>query len=161
MSAPSALIDTSVLSNFARLRIERLIADAVPDCATTPEVLRELRDGSALGHLPPDSDFRWLSVVTLSEEERQIFSDLNSKGLGMGESSCIAAALTRKRSVFTDDKLARRFAQSLALPVSGTLGVLVVLVRKGSLDLQMANGYLSRMIEQGYYAPVIKLDPLI
>jgi predicted nucleic acid-binding protein len=99
--------------------------------------------------------------VTPSEEERQIFSSLNRKGLGMGESSCIAAALTRKRSVFTDDKLARRFAQSLALPVSGTLGVLVVLVRKGSLDLQKANGYLSRMIEQGYYAPVSRLDALI
>ena len=134
-----------MLSNFARLCIERLIADAVPDSATTPEVLRELRDGVAFGHLPRNCDFQWLSVVTLSEEEREILSLLIHEGLGMGESSCIAAAVTRKCGVFTDDKLARRFAQSLALPVSGTLGVPVVLVRKGSLNLQEANGYLSRM----------------
>jgi predicted nucleic acid-binding protein len=102
-----------VLSNFARLRIERLITDAVPDCATTPEVLRELRDGAALGHLSPDCDFRWLRIVMLNEEERQIFSSLNHRGLGAGEWSCIAVAVARKCSVFTDDKLARRFTQKL------------------------------------------------
>jgi len=161
VSEPSALIDTSVLSNFARLRIEHLIANAVPNCATTLEVLRELRAGAVLGHLPTNYDLQWLSVVMLSEEEHQIFKSLNHGGLGAGESSCIAAAFTRKCTVFTDDKLARRFAQSLALPVSETLGVLVVLVRKGSLNLQKANGYLSRMIEQGYYAPLTQLDPLI
>jgi len=63
--------------------------------------------------------------------------------------------------VFTDDKAARSLAQSLQLPVSGTLGILVSLVRQGNLKLQQANHYLDQMISQGYYAPVTKLEQLI
>jgi predicted nucleic acid-binding protein len=122
-----ALIDTSVISNFARVRIEPLIAVVVPQCTTTDEVLAELQSGISLGHLPLECDLQWLSVVTLSEAERILFNEFSRQGLGPGESSCIAVAVTRRCSVFTDDKAARSLAQSLQLPVSGTLGILVSL----------------------------------
>jgi predicted nucleic acid-binding protein len=156
-----ALIDTSVVSNFARVRIERLIASVVPYCTITDEVLIELQSGISLGHLPPECDLQWLSVVTLSKEERELFDKFSYNGLGPGERSCIAAAVTRRCSVFTDDRAARGLARSLQLPVSGTLGILVSLVRQGSLNLQQANRYLGQMINQGYYAPVTKLEQLI
>jgi len=156
-----ALIDTSVISNFARVRIEPLIAVVVPQCTTTDEVLAELQSGISLGHLPLECDLQWLIVVTLSEAERILFNEFSRQGLGPGESSCIAVAVTRRCSVFTDDKAARSLAQSLQLPVSGTLGILVSLVRQGNLNLQQANHYLDQMISQGYYAPVTKLEQLI
>lgn len=54
--------------------------------------------------------------------------------LGRGEASCIACAALRKLRIFTDDRDARRIALGLHVPVSGTLGVLLLLVDAGILS---------------------------
>ena len=48
--------------------------------------------------------------------------------------------------LFSDDLDARRYAQRQGIPVSGTLGVLVLLVEQGHLTLAQADNYLRRMI---------------
>jgi len=69
--------------------------------------------------------------------------------LGRGEASCIACAALRKLRIFTDDRDARRIALGLHVPVSGTLGVLLLLVDAGILSLNEADRCLSQMIDSG------------
>jgi predicted nucleic acid-binding protein len=45
------LLDTIVLSNFARIERLDLLRLALPDAATTPQVVTELERGVALGFL--------------------------------------------------------------------------------------------------------------
>lgn len=55
--------------------------------------------------------------------------------LGPGESEAISLALELEaRLVILDDRPARRLAQSLGLPVIGTLGLLLTAKQKGWLD---------------------------
>ena len=47
------------------------------------------------------------------------------------------------------------------MPLTGTVGILLALVRDGSLPLTEANAILAEMIERRYRSPVDRLDELI
>jgi predicted nucleic acid-binding protein len=47
------------------------------------------------------------------------------------------------------------------VPVTGTVGVLDVAVRRGLLTLAQANGLLADMIAAGYRSPLDRLDELV
>ncbi|MEZ4556281.1 MAG: hypothetical protein R2854_07475 [Caldilineaceae bacterium] len=81
--------------------------------------------------------------------------------LGRGEAACLAVARTEGHRVFTDDRDARRFAIQLQVPISGTLGILVLAVDKGILTLEEGDHYLGHMIEAGYRAPFATLVTLL
>ena len=85
------LVDTTVLSNFAHIGRLDLLRLALPNAATTPQVLAELERGRTSGHLP-DCDWNWLEIVTLSPVEEAHLNRLR-RFLGSGEASCIAVAL--------------------------------------------------------------------
>jgi len=152
------LLDTTVLSNFAHIERLDLLRLALPDAMTTPHVVAEFRRGLASGHLPT-CDCGWLEVVelTLSEEANLAHVRLV---LGDGEASCIAVALERAASLFTDDLDARRYAQRHGICVSGTLGVLSLLVKRGHLTISGADDCLERMIAHGYRSPLRSLADL-
>jgi hypothetical protein len=80
--------------------------------------------------------------------------------LGDGEASCIAIALERKGSLFSDDLDARRYARRHGLRVSGTLGVLSMLVEIGHITTTEADERLQEMIAHGYRSPVESLADL-
>jgi len=146
------LVDTTVLSNFAHIGRPDLLRLALPNAATTPQVLVELERGRTSGHLP-DCDWNWLEIVALSPAEEAHLNRIR-RFLGSGEASCIAVALERGGILFTDDLDARRYAVRCGLSVSGTLGVLALLVRDGHLGVQEADLYLERMRAAGYRSPV-------
>jgi predicted nucleic acid-binding protein len=50
--------------------------------------------------------------------------------------------------------VARAEATRIAVPVTGTLGILVKAVRRGVCDLEAAERYLEKMIEAGFFSPV-------
>jgi len=85
------LLDTTVLSNFARIERLDLLRLALPKVATTPQVMAELREGVAVGHLP-DCDWQWVAVVALTFEEEGNLARVRLI-LDDGEASCIAVAL--------------------------------------------------------------------
>jgi len=60
-----------------------------------------------------------------------------------------------------DDLAARRLAESEGVSLTGTLAVLVALVRDDALSLSEANTMLEAMIQRRYRSPVDKLDDLI
>ena len=60
-----------------------------------------------------------------------------------------------------DDLAARRLAETNNVPLSGTLGMLIALVRHDALSLKEANAILTTMILRNYRSPVDRLDELI
>ena len=81
--------------------------------------------------------------------------------LDPGEASCLALAISRGLILVTDDLAARQLAQERDVPLTGTVGILLALVRDGALSLTEANAILAEMIERRYRSPVDRLDELI
>jgi predicted nucleic acid-binding protein len=77
-----------------------------------------------------------------------------------GEASCLAVAFVRKGVLFSDDRDARRYAQRLGISFSGTVGILILLVKEGHLILDQADLLLQAMIRTGYYSPVGSLKDI-
>lgn len=153
------LLNNTVLSNFAKMGRMDLLETAVRGrAATTEAVLQEFNEGVTLGHLPVVS-LDWLPVLAMSAEEETTF-ELTHLRLGAGEASCLALAQHRNMRFAADDGDARGYAQRMGIPLSGTLGILVQLLREKTLTLEEGNALLSAMVQQGYRAPVADLSLL-
>ena len=153
---PTAILDTTLLSNFSHLRRPELIRWVVGEnLATTPKALAELRVGESAG-LVPACDWTWLAVVELSQTEQSLTAELTER-LGPGESECLAVAIQRQCVFFSDDLTARRLAKQRGLKVSGTIGILLRLVHDERLTLPEANALLGMLIVAGYRSPVQSL----
>lgn len=152
------LLDTTVLSNFARIERLDLLCLALPDAATTLQVLTELERGVASGYFSVRS-WEWLEVIRLTSSEDANLARIRLV-LDDGEASCIAVAIERKVGLFSDDLDARRYARRYGNCVSGTLGVLALLVKGQHLPLEEADGLLQAMIAHGYRSPVSSLANL-
>jgi len=151
-----AILDTTILSNFAHAQRPELVQAVLGEsAATTTAVLAELRQGEALG-LVPRVDWRWLSVLDLTTNEEELATEYLAV-LDAGEASCLAAAVMRRARFFSDDLAARRLAQANRLPVSGTIGLLLALVRREIITLVEGDGLLAVMMRQGYRAPAATL----
>jgi predicted nucleic acid-binding protein len=153
------ILDNTVLTNFALVGRADLVIHLWPTTAcTTPPVLDEYRSGVASGLVPADL---WadLTVITLTEEETTLAASSSTR-LGSGERSCLAAAVCRQGLLATDDLDARRIARQRKAPLTGTIGILILCVRRGYLSREEANGLLAEMIALGYYSPFDSLDQL-
>lgn len=139
------IVNTTVLSNFAFVERPELFRIGCPEgVVTAVQVMEEIRTGVAKGVLP-SCDWDWLPVWTLdTAEEKRLFEQIGRR-LGRGEAACLALAISRGLKFLTDDADARRWAQRAALPVSGTIGILVRLVQSGTLTLAEGNNLLTAM----------------
>ena len=156
----NALLDNTVLSNFAVIQRADLIKHVLAaDAATTRAVLEEHAVGVETGRLPA-CDWSRLAVLDVTDTAKHLYRQLRVH-LGRGEAACLAVARTEGHRVFTDDRDARRFAMQLQVPISGTLGILVLAVDKGILTLEEGDHYLGHMIEAGYRAPFATLVTLL
>ena len=154
-----ALLDTTLLSNFAHIRRPDLLrAVTGENAAITPAIMAELERGEALGFVP-SCDWSWLKVLPPTDAERRLATGLRLQ-LDAGEAECLAVAQARQGIFFSDDFAARRLARQRGVEVSGTIGVLLFLVDKEHLSLEDANRLLSSMLEQGYRSPVRTLQEL-
>ncbi len=70
-------------------------------------------------------------------------------------------AANRNYVVFTDDRDARKIAVQMQVPVSGTLGLLVLLMEQGNISLSESNALLADMIRAGYRSPIKDLSELL
>lgn len=154
------LIDTSIFSNFAKCDAVDLVRDQFgKTLRATSYVKTEITRGIQTNRIPK-VPHGWLRAMTLRyPEERNLFRNL-SRRLGKGEASSIAIAYHRKYSFLTDDKDARVVAQSLQIPVSGTIGLLVKLVQKKACTEHEAERLLHSMIEHGFYSPISSMKEL-
>ena len=161
MEKEAVVADNTVLSNFALIKREDILAKLFENTLfTTEEVIDELKRGEQRNVLPK-RDWQWIRVLKVESSQEEFLFRLLAESLGKGESSCLSIAISRDLKVLTDDRDARRLAQRRGVPVSGTIGVLVEAVREGLLSVEEANTMLSDMIEKGYFSPFETLDELI
>jgi predicted nucleic acid-binding protein len=168
---PDYIFDTTVLSNLAVVgRLDLLEKRYRKMALATVEVSDELRRGlqAGYGHLEnvlqqiqAISPGGWLRIATPeSAAEHQLRSEFDLL-LDPGEASCLALAISRRLVLVTDDLAARQLAQERDVLLTGTVGILLALVRDGSLSLAEANAILAKMIERRYRSPVDRLDELV
>ena len=165
------IFDTTALSNFASTgRLDLLNTRYRGVAFTTVEVTAELRRGVKAGYSyleyvlqqiePVDSE-GWLRIlVPNSATEHRLQSEFD-QFLDPGEASCLALAISRRMTLVTDDLAARRLAEKRKVPLSGTLGILIALVRHNAFPLKEANTMLASMIQRHYRSPVNRLDEFI
>lgn len=154
------LLDNSIISNFALIGKIGILKEKLEEKLAIPEeVKKEFLMGIDKGIIP-ETDISWLKILKRTSNEDKLFERFCFK-LGMGESACLATAISRKCKLFTDDVDARKTAQGFEVPVSGTIGMLTYLIHKGYISLDEGNSMLKEMINKGYYSPIEKLDDLI
>jgi predicted nucleic acid-binding protein len=149
------LLDNTVLSNFVLIHRADLLRH-IPQTATTEQVVTEFKRGQQLGRLPI-GDLSWLPILTLTEAEQVTYIQFLTK-LNSGEAACLAIAVHRQGAIFTDDRDARILANQSTVPVSGTLGILIRLVKLNILALTEAETILNHMIGYGYHSPTNTLS---
>lgn len=111
-------------------------------------------------HQLPATAWQALVVVDLTPTEAELAQRLGNR-LGKGERECLAVATLRGGLFVSDDLDARRHAQELHVPASGSIGILLLNIRHARLTLKEGNDLLSRFIASGYRAPVTSLDSLL
>ena len=168
---PEYIFDTTVLSNLAAVSRLDLLQQRYRDMAlTTVEVSDELRKGVQAGYgyledvlkqIQAISPSGWLRIVAPEfESEHQLRGEFDLL-LDPGEASCLALAISRGLILATDDLAARQLAQERDVLLTGTVGILIAMVRDGSLSLTQANAILAEMIGLRYRSPVDRLDELV
>jgi len=154
------MLDTTVLSNFAHVQRPHLIRSAMGETAfTTPIVMAEL-DKGVKGGWVPDCNWSWLQVLEPDKDVIAMASEFR-RILDAGEAESLAMAKRQGCVFLSDDFAARRLASKQGVKVSGTLGVLIKLVKSGEIELSEANTLLQGMISKGYRSPVSNLSELL
>lgn len=154
----AAVIDNTLLSNFAHIQQPQLLEAAFDQPVTVHAVMDELAIGVQTARIP-SVDWSWLPIIELTDEERAMTERLNET-LGRGEAACIALATSRQWIVLTDDRDARRAAREAGIIVSGTLGASTNLVWGGALSLTEADDFLAIMKRSGYRCALNSLSEL-
>jgi predicted nucleic acid-binding protein len=168
---PEYIFNTTVLSNFASVNRPDLLEILYRDIAfTTLEISDELYRGIKAGYSYLNNALQqiitvnpkgWLSVLTPESSAEYHLRYEFDQTLDPGEASCLALAVSRKLIFITDDLAARRLAQQKNVSLTGTVGILIRLVRNKTLALDDANAILKVMIQKHYRSPVNRLDELI
>ena len=165
------IFDTTALSNFASTgRFDLLDTRYRGVAFTTVEVTSELRRGVKAGYsyleyvlqqIEPVGSEGWLRILIPNSATEHLLQSEFDQSLDPGEASCLALAISRRMTLVTDDLAARRLAEKREVPLSGTLGILIALVRHNAFSLKEANAMLAAMIQRRYRSPVDRLDEFI
>jgi predicted nucleic acid-binding protein len=166
---PEYIFNTTALSNFAAINRSELLETRYKGRAfTTAEVSNELRQGINGGYVYLKSVWQqiidpagWLRILTpQTAEEYRLKTEFDNR-LDSGEASCLTLAVSRRFIFVTDDLAARRLAAAKSVRLTGTLGILIGLIRDNVLPLHEANSILTGMIRQGYRSPADCLDDFV
>jgi predicted nucleic acid-binding protein len=155
-------LDATVCSNFASTDGVDLLVELLDAPAVTPEVRGEIEAG-----LKADHDYLRDAVAAFDETlpirgslidgDHAILSELDT-----GEAATLLAAIEHGGTVATDDLAARRAAKERDVPVTGSIGLLVLAVEQELIDVATADDWLNRWrAERGYYAPVDSVRELL
>jgi len=133
-----------VLGRAARLPLLRVVANV---CWVPPPVLSEVqveRQGGWGGENLVFSE--WLQLAPAEPLAREV----TGARLGAGEAAALSFALRRQGTVaIVDDLRARTLAQSLGVPLVGTLGVVLLAKRKGLIP--KARPVIEELLAAGLY----------
>jgi predicted nucleic acid-binding protein len=160
---PEIIFDCCVLSNFALTDSLWIIENLYNGKAWLTDLVKvEVLKGIQNRHEKLEAiniaiKDGWIKEVFVRRKsEKQLFEKL-SVSLGAGEASSIAIAKVRNCIFASDDKAARNEAALLAVPLTGTIGILFKAVKKNIINLPHGDTILKDMIKAGFYCPIKSL----
>ena len=166
----SVISNTTVLSNFASIERLDMLRQLYGMLRISVEVYDEILLGMEEGYafyaplrqqIFPASNTGWIHLTSLTDEaELRCFLDFPQK-LHQGEASTLAIALHCEWLLLTDDLDARKAARKLGIRLSGSIGCLVLAVKRKLCSLNQANTLLEQMIREGYHSPVNDITNLL
>lgn len=164
------VVNATVLSNFAATQRLDVLKVAAGPLRLPPEVYDELVNGRLAGYdfydniedaIHPFVPDGWLILTGMSDDELRLALTLPAS-LHTGERACLSIARSRGWGLLTDDHAARRQARVWDIPLSGTVGALLLAIEDTLLTVDQANGLLGEMIRKANYrAPVKDLNELL
>lgn len=164
------IVNSTVLSNFAAVGRLDLLRDTVGPLYLPTDVYGEVLAGQMAGfafydgierHIAPFAPDGWLRLVAPTDDEVGLFASLPAH-LHRGEVACLCIARQRGWGFLTDDRAARQQAQLWNIPLSGTIGVLLLAIQDGRLSVGEGNSLLQAMINKACYrSPTTDLRQLL
>lgn len=142
-----AVTNATVIILLAKVQSLSLL-DIFQEIITTEEVRKEIIAGKDI----PECEKVILEDYFSKKIKINGVIKLRSLGLDNGETSALSLALEKKCIFFlSDDKKARRVAESLSLKPIGTLGIILKNVEKKNLTKEQARDLINRLVEHTYY----------
>jgi predicted nucleic acid-binding protein len=164
------VVNSTVLSNFAAIGRLDLLRDTVSPLYLPTDVYDEVVAGQMAGfafydgierHVTPFAPDGWLHLVAPTDDELRLSTSLPAS-LHRGEVACLCIARQRVWGFLTDDRAARWQAQAWNIPLSGTIGVLLLAIQDGRLTVEEGNALLRTMIEKAHYhSPTTDLRQIV
>jgi predicted nucleic acid-binding protein len=156
-------LDATVISNYASTNSIGFLVDILEAPVVAPAVRDEIEQGV-------DFDHEYLTSAVEAFDEGLIVSDVPPeidrvnlrKRLDPGEIEALRGAVERDGTLATDDLAARRLATELDVPVTGSVGLLVLGIKREQIDSETADEWIDIWrTERGYYAPVESVTELV
>jgi len=140
------IADTTPLSELAKVGQMNLLRDVFGQVIIPEEVYQEVTTGThpAAIEVPLAT---WIQVRSVSDHQKLLELRITTK-LGLGE--CAAIILAQELNadrLLVDDLPARQLAESRNLPVTGTVGTLLIAKQKGLIS--NVKDVLDALIAQG------------
>jgi len=162
--------NTTVLSNFAAIGRLEMLQSLYGEIFIPTEVHQEIQHGLEEGYgfytavervIHPGTADGWIRLTSLqNESELALLAALPSR-LHAGEAAGLVLAEHRGWLFLTDDKAARSIARQRQVPLSGTLGSLVLGVERQLWTVGEANRALTAILQSGFFSPVADVGDLV
>jgi predicted nucleic acid-binding protein len=156
-------LDATVVSNFASTDGITFLTTLLDSPVVSPAIRDEIERGEHAGY-----EYLGSAVEVFGEElpVREVPSEADDSDirdrLDIGEAESILGVLAHGGTVATDDLAARRVAESRDLPVTGSIGLLVLGIEREQIDSKTADEWLDGWRKhRGYYAPVESVKELL
>jgi len=156
-------LDATVVSNFASTDGIGFLTTLLESPVIVPAVREEIERGERAGYeyLGTAVDAFGESLLVREVPPEADDSDIRDR-LDAGEAESILGVLAHGGTAATDDLAARRVAENREVPVTGSIGLLVLGVKRGQIDGDTADSWLDTWRDRrGYYAPVESVNELL
>ncbi len=160
-AATPLLLDATVFNNFIKVGRLSLLRQLFPaSLRVTAQVYDELKAGKLDEPIQQAVAETWLRLVTPESDREIALYGEYSRTLGPGEAASLAIAICRGWAVATDDRAARAAARAAGVPLTGSVGILIVAVRTGTVARPEGDRLLRDMRRHGYRFPLDSLEGL-
>lgn len=156
-------LDATVVSNFASTDAIEFLVEVLESPVIVPAVRDEIEEGRRVGH-----DYL-ASAIEAFDDGLRVSNTPPETGavrvrdrLDAGEAEALRGAFEHDGTLATDDLAARRLADDHDVPVTGSIGLLVLGIERGRIDGETADEWLQTWRDtRGYYAPVESIEEII
>jgi len=135
-------LDATVISNFASTNSVEFLGYVLESPIVVPAVRDEIEQGVKHGHeYLANAVEAFDSGLAVSDVPPEIGRVSPHKRLDSGEGEAVRGAVERDGTIATDDLAARRLATELDVPVTGSIGLLVLGIKREHIDSETADDY--------------------